>query len=296
MTVFTSSNLEAAAGTRPSPLPHFDLGGRGRPLHFLHANGYPPACYQPLLDGLNSDYRVFGMLLRPLWQGADPSSIRDWTPFSDDLLEFLEQYGATRTIGVGHSIGAVVTLRAALREPERFSALVLLDPVLLPRKQILLFRALRALGLEQRMRRRIEATLRRRRTFSDLEQLFTGYRRRDIFRFFSDAHLRALIQGITRPAPGGYELAYSPEWEARIYETGIWKDLDIWAGLRALTIPTLIIRGVETDTFWQTTGKQVQSLNAGIRVVAIPDATHLVPMERAEEVARAIREFTAGLG
>ena len=27
-------------------IPYIDFGGAGRPLHFLHANGYPPACYR----------------------------------------------------------------------------------------------------------------------------------------------------------------------------------------------------------------------------------------------------------
>jgi len=67
----------------------FDLGGVGQPLHFLHANGYPPDCYKPLLELLKTEYHVFGMLLRPLWGDAKPEAIKDWIPFSDDLLRFL---------------------------------------------------------------------------------------------------------------------------------------------------------------------------------------------------------------
>ena len=71
------------------------------------------------------------MLLRPLWPDSNPNDIQDWKPFSDDLLRFL---AAARqpapVIGVGHSIGAIVTLRAALRDPGKFRALILIDPVL----------------------------------------------------------------------------------------------------------------------------------------------------------------------
>lgn len=295
--MLSSTNSRAANISPPSPIPHFDLGGTGRGLHFLHANSYPPACYTPLLDRLKSKYHVFGMLLHPLWPRTDPKSIRDWRPFSSDLLEFLEQRQASEVIGLGHSIGAVVTLRAALRQPERFGALVLVEPVLLPRRSILQLRVLRLLGLARRMNAQVQAALRRRRHFDDREQLFAGYRRRDIFRFFSDEHLRTLAEGITRPsADGGYELAYSPEWEARIYETGIWNDLDLWAGLPALKIPTLIVRGVETDTFWESTGHQVQVTNPGVRMVSVPNATHLVPLEKPDEVFGAMQEFLAGIG
>jgi hypothetical protein len=39
----------------PSPVPHFDLGGTGLPLHFIHANGYPPACYKSLFELLQPE-------------------------------------------------------------------------------------------------------------------------------------------------------------------------------------------------------------------------------------------------
>ncbi|HEY5730649.1 MAG TPA: alpha/beta hydrolase [Anaerolineales bacterium] len=111
---------------------HFDLGGVGQPLHFLHANEYPPECYKLLFEFLKTEYRVFGMLLRPLWDDAKPEDIKSWHPLSDDLLRFLSDREAdsdktsqpTPIIGVGHSIGAVVTLRAALRDPGKFRALV----------------------------------------------------------------------------------------------------------------------------------------------------------------------------
>ena len=89
---------------------HFDYGGTGVPLHFLHANGYPPDCYKPLLELLQTQYHAFGMYLRPLWDDAKPEDLKTWQPLSDDLLRFLGNQ-RTPVIGVGHSIGAIVTLR-----------------------------------------------------------------------------------------------------------------------------------------------------------------------------------------
>ncbi len=109
-------------------IPHFDLGGNGHPIHFLHANGYPPACYQQLFELLKNEYHVFGMMLRPLWDETRPEEIDDWQSFSEDLRVFLSTYsygsssqGAPEpVIGIGHSIGAIVTLRAALKYPRKF--------------------------------------------------------------------------------------------------------------------------------------------------------------------------------
>ena len=273
-------------------IPGVDFGGTGLPLHFLHANGYPPACYRPLIERLVPDCHVFGMLLRPLWAGTVPNSIRDWKPFSEDLRQFLHETQRGSVIGLGHSIGAVVTLRTAIQEPSLFRALILIDPVLLPPARVLQLRIMRTLGILRRGSWMVESALRRRRHFDDLDQMFAGYRRRDVFQFFTDDELRALVEGLTRPSEGGgYDLVYSPEWEARIYQTGIWNDLDLWSGIRKMQMPMLFLRGEQTDTFFARTAEMAQERNPNVEVQTIPEATHLVPLERPAQVADAVKKF-----
>src|SRR5512146_748585 len=104
-------------------LPHFNWGGTGPPMHFLHANGYPPGCYKRLLDALAGDFRVFGMLLRPLWPEAVTPEIHDWHRFGGDRGHFLAKPRAGRVVGMGHAVGAIVTLRAGGLSPGLFRAL-----------------------------------------------------------------------------------------------------------------------------------------------------------------------------
>lgn len=273
-------------------IPFLDHGGNGEPLHFLHANGYPPPCYTPLLERLTSSYRVLGMLLRPLWPGSQPSEIEDWHPLSDDLRAFLEEQRLGPVIGLGHSIGAIVSLRLALREPERFRALVLLDPVLFPPSFISLWNVMRWLGLGHRAHPLIPTALKRRRSFNNLETVFQGYRKRPVFRYFSDEALSIYIAGITRPrSEGGYELAYPPEWESHIYYTGVWRDLELWRDLPRLAVPTLILRGAETDTFGWRSAWLVRRRNPRLRVETLERTTHLLPLERPGEVFEIMRSF-----
>ncbi len=275
----------------PTPIPFFDLGNEGPLLHFLHANGYPPGCYQALFDLLQARYHVFGMLLRPLWKGSKPNEIQTWKPFSDDLLQFLSLKASGPVIGVGHSIGAVVTLRAALREPYRFRALVLIDPVLFVPSFLLRWHVVRSLGLGDRLHPLIPGAKKRRRTFDDLERLFQRYRSRSIFRYMSDADLRVLIEGITQPkADGSYELVYSPDWEAQVYRTGM-HDFDIWHELPNLQVPTLFIRGAETDTFLEDAAKLVKQKQPQVRVETLEKSTHILPLERPQEVFDIIKSF-----
>jgi pimeloyl-ACP methyl ester carboxylesterase len=272
-------------------IPHFELGGTGQLLHFLHANGYPPGCYKPLLDLLKTKHHVFGMLLRPLWEDSETKEINDWHVFSGDLLRFLADYDAEPVIGVGHSIGATVTLRAALRDPSNFRALVLIEPVLFPYGRMIFWNIVRAIGLGKRLHPKIPGALRRRRTFDDLDLVFRGYRNREVFRYMSDENLRIYIQGITKPsANGGYELVFSPEWEARIYYTGL-RDFDIWRDLPNLEVPTLVLRGTESDTFWEAAANLIKRKQPKVQVEMFEKSTHLLPLERPKEVFEIIQSF-----
>lgn len=273
-------------------IPFTDFDSNGPQLHFLHANGYPPACYMPLFERLGTRYHVTAMHLRPLWPGAQPEEIDEWHPLTDDLLQFFDEQKFGQVIGIGHSIGAIVTLRAALRHPEHFRALILLDPVLFPPRFIAFWNLVTALGLGYRMHPLIPGAMRRRRVFDNLESLFKGYRRRHVFRYLTDDALRAYIKGISLPRPeGGFELAYSPEWEAHIYLTSVWHDMDLWRGLPKLKVPTMIIRGAETDTFLAPTARRVEKINPTIFLETIGKSTHIVPLERPEQVHQKIEWF-----
>ena len=286
----------------------FDLGGNGPPLHFLHANGYPPDCYRSLFNRLQTHYHVFGMLLRPLWQDSNPDEIRNWKPFSEDLLRFLtpptpdfdtseEMVHSTQpapVIGVGHSIGAIVTLRAALRDPSKFRALVLLDPVLYVPSYLLGWNFFRLIGLIHKVHPKIAGALKRRRTFDNLETLFQRYRIRDVFKYMSDEDLRYYIQGITRKKEQGYELVYSPEWESRIYYTGL-IDFDIWRDLPKLQVPPLFLRGGETDTFLEKAANLVKRKQPKAQVETLEKSTHLLPLERPKEVFEIMQSFLGKL-
>ncbi|WKZ34485.1 MAG: alpha/beta hydrolase [Anaerolineales bacterium] len=270
---------------------HFDLGGGGLPLHFLHANGYPPECYKPLLELLQEQYHVFGMKLRPLWDGAAIEALHDWHPLSGDLIRLLADLEVGPVIGVGHSIGGIVTLRAAIRDPGKFRAIILLDPVFFAPSFLVGWNFIRAIGLGEKTHPLIPAAKKRRREFDDLDALFRSYRSKSIFRYLSDDGLKSYIAGITKPkADGGYELAYTPEWETHIYLTGL-RDFDLWRGIPNLKVPALIIRGAETDTFLPNAERLVKKRNPKIQVHTINKATHILPLEHPQEVAEIIDNF-----
>lgn len=273
-------------------IPSLDFGGNGEELVFLHANGYPPECYRPLLSRLAEQYHVTAMMQRPLWPGSRPEEIQDWRPLTDDFLGFLDAHQTRPLVCVGHSMGGIALLRAALHEPHRFKAIVLLDPVLFPPDFIVFSNVMHRLKIGHSFHPLVVGARQRRREFDNLQRLFNGYRRKSVFRYMSDHSLRAYVEGIAcRKEDGRYQLRYSVEWELHLYTIAIWPDLDIWRGLPKLKMPALIIRGAETDTFWERTGRLAKRKNPKIRVETLKRSTHLVPLERPKEVSNLIQSF-----
>ncbi len=96
--------------------------GSGRPLVLLHGWGMNAAVWQPLLPLLSREWEVTTIEL-PGHGGSDSlpleSSIDDW---ADACL----QAAPPQAVWMGWSLGAQIALQAALRQPQRLKALVML--------------------------------------------------------------------------------------------------------------------------------------------------------------------------
>lgn len=274
-------------------IPALDFGGTGPPLHLATANGYPAPAYRRLIATLTTHYHVQAMVPRPLWPGSRPEILDNWQPLVDDLVQFMDERGARGWVGVGHSLGAVVSIAAALRRPELFRALVLIDPVFLHPAVMALFSLFQKLGLGERVHPLAPGARRRRRVFESEAAMFNRYRRAAVFARLDDDALRDYVAAALRPATGGrLELAYSPEWEVRVYITG---PLNLYGSLHRLKPPVLAVRGALTDTFSPAGVRRLQRHLPHAHVVDVAGAGHLVPLEQPEKVGKLIHAFLDNL-
>lgn len=270
-------------------LPQIDFGGSGPLLHFAHANGYPPQAYTPLLETLTPQFHVVAMVTRPQWPDSNPDEVKDWLPFVADLIQFLDERGERNIVGVGHSLGAITTLAAALQRPDLFRALVLIDPVLFRERLLWGLDIFRRLGLVHRVHPLIPGALKRRRVFTSADEMYSRYRRAPVFNRLDDRSLRAYVDSMAMPREDGQvELSFSPEWEVKVYETG---PLNLWARIKDLKPPMLIVRGGESDTFFPAAAQKVKRHLPQTVIHDVPQTGHLVPMEKPAEVGKLIIDF-----
>jgi pimeloyl-ACP methyl ester carboxylesterase len=268
-----------------------DFGGNGPVVHLAHANGFPPGTYRLLAEALNERYHVLALPSRPLWPDSRPESAPDWRPLADDLVEGLDELGLRGIAGIGHSLGAVLTMWAAIRRPDLFQAIVLIEPVILPPAWLWGLRVARRLGLEQKQPL-VQGALQRHRTWPSRKAAFDHYREKPLFARWSDDALWAYVESALRPGQDGlFELAYPPEWEAHIFGTA---PTDIWSDVAHLETPSLVIRGEMSRTFRPAAQARMARLLPAAKFITIPEAGHLVPSERPAETAAAILRFLPG--
>lgn len=243
--------------------PIFELGGEGTVINFALANGFPAQTYIPLYQPFTEDYRVMSLVPRPLWGDPIPPKKKlNWRKtFGQDLTQALIDYDLSDVILVGHSFGAIASIVAATNVPERIKALILLDPTILPRPFMLFLRTVQMLGLQTPLAKR---ALKRQTHFESVESAYEKFKRK---RLFSDWHHDALCQYAKSMIPDGDKLtlAWSREWEAYVFDTiytGTW---GLLPELRN-KMPILIVRGTESDTFFEKSAQQVRRI--------LPEATY----------------------
>lgn len=301
---------------RPAILPDLSLGGGGAPIALLHANGFPPGAYGALGRALAPWGELRGLRQRPLWPGEPSDGFVDWWPLAADALAWLDQISPAAPVrAIGHSLGAVAFFYAALTAPERFQSLVLIEPVFLP--PALLARLAAAGPTAATHLPLVQGALQRRDHWPDRAAAFAHLRPKPVFGRFGDAALWDYVAAGTVPVGSdtvgsytvgsdtvatsavgsaeagpdrggpvaGVTLACPRHWEARIYAC---PPLDVWDLLGGLTVPTLGLRGAETDTLTPEAWALWRELQPRASFRELAGLGHLLPLEDGAAVGAAI--------
>jgi len=271
-----------------NPPPLDDWGGTGPVLHLAHANGFPPGTYRQLIERLKTRYHVVSLRTRPLLPDQAPRSLRNWDDLVEDLARGLRAHGLEGVVGVGHSVGGTCSLLASTQDAGLFRAVVALDPVLFTGPRAVVFGMLERLGLSGRIPPARLAS-RRRDHWNSREEAGASYRKKPLFQGWDPACFEDyLTSGLTESPRGGFQLTIPRDWEARIFET---QPRATWRRLRSVPIPTLVLRGGDSDTLTPEALERVRRTVPGVRSEELPGTGHLFPLQQPEESSRRILAF-----
>lgn len=201
-----------------------------------------------------------------------------WPHLVDQLIESIKE----PVFGVGHSLGGYLHYLAAVRRPELYRAIVLLDaPIIGPFRGSVLG-AVKRLGIVDRVTP-AGATRDRRSSWNTRGEARAHFRSRKLFEKFTPECLDDYVRHGLAEDGGRLRLKIDPAIESQIYRT---IPHDMMRHLPALRVPAAFIGGADSDVVRRV---RLAGMRPKFRLRTVPGG-HLFPFEHPREAARSIAQ------
>jgi lipase len=272
---------------------HVAQRDRGPSLLMVHATGFHCRVWDQVIQRLPQSHAI--ALDQRSHGRSTQTPITSWAHFGEDLAGFVQARELHGLVGVGHSMGAHALVQAAAREPQRFQALLLVDPVIASPAAYHAPNPVLGSGMHPAAKRRSR--------FASAEEMIERFATRRPYDLFDAQSLRDYcIHGLLPAADGqGLELACTPLTEASVYMTGR-ANASVYASVRALQIPVWVMRArqrtPEADPFdysYSPTWPELADEFRFGRDLLIPDRSHFLPMEDPTQVAQRVGDLLGSI-
>jgi pimeloyl-ACP methyl ester carboxylesterase len=209
---------------------------------------------------------------------SDPAPDADYgdDALLGDLTAFADTLDLRRFSIVALSLGGRVAINYAGRNPGRVDRLVVVDigPDIAPAGRA------RVGGLMAAAPER----------FATVDEVVAHMRANAPL--YTEAMLRHRARHAVRPLPdGGFTWKYDRALRDAIRQGRLRVPADLWPQWRAITCPTLLVRGARSDVLADETAKRMVDELPHARLVVVPGAGHTVPGDQPAAFQSLLREF-----
>lgn len=253
-------------------LPHSDSGSRAAlPLVLLHGFPLDHSMWAAQRDALvAAGFRVLVPDLRGHGKAPSGRGPATMAAMAGDVLRMTDRAGVRRFGVAGFSMGGYVAFELLRQAPERVAGLALVDTRAEPDSD-----EAKAARIQTAERVRKEGA----RALSDamLPKMLTPH---------AQPEMRARVERVM--------LATPPEGAAQVL-LGMRDRMDARPLLKAVRVPTVVVVGSEDPVTPPDAARAMAEAVPGARLVVVEGAAHLAPVERPEEVARALVEWARTL-
>lgn len=249
--------------------------GIGPVLVFGHSYLWDHAMWAPQVEILSQHYRC---IVPDFWAhgGSDPAPMttRTLRDYADNILALLDHLNVDKFSMIGLGVGGMWGAELALKASTRVTALVLMDTFLGYEPEVMVAKYLAMLDII-RDQQQIPKTI-----INDITPLFFG---RD-----TQQHESALVAGFQDTL-----LSLQSERAIAISDMGrmIFGRRDTFDDIEFLTMPTLIMSGIEDRVHSPLEAQLMHDEIAGSQYVLIPDAGHISNLEQPQFVTEQLQRF-----
>lgn len=253
-------------------------------LVFAHANGLPGGSYETFLAPFRQDFNV--QYVDMLGHSPQLPVNNGWSNLVDELEAFYQPFKKP-VVGIGHSMGAVVTFILARRHPDWFSAVIMLDPPLANGWPGMLFRVGMALGLSDKLTP-AGLSKHRRESWPNWEDVEAYFDRRGFFQRFDPRCLKDYLNaGIVPDSGQGFTLKFKRDVEVAVFRSGPPGTM----GKPKLQVPGLLVSGETSEALFHKAAQR-HCRHHGMAHQFAP-GSHMFPMEKPEQAHEIINAWLA---
>lgn len=238
-------------------------GGPKPPLVLLHGLMGNSACWTPVARALEADFDVVMPDARGHGRSSAPLQGYRYDDHASDVVGLIRELELATPVLLGHSMGGMTAAVVASQIGRRSGGVILADPTFLsPERQ----REVRDSDVAEQHRRLLS------RDKDDLLaelRLRHSHRSPEIVAILAEARLQTRLSAfdvLTPPNPDYRQL------------------------VRTIGVPILIVLG-DTPVVSIETARELQSLNARVRIEQIQNAGHGLPYDQPERLAAVVRSF-----
>lgn len=256
-------------------------------IHFAHGNGFPSPCYTQLLNALQVQFDC--CYIERIGHDTRFPVTENWHNLVDEVISSIKTQASQPVIAVGHSLGGVLSLLAAIEQPELFKRVILLDSPLIGRFKSSIVRFSKMIGIIDHLTPAFRT--RGRRTHWDTrEEVWSYLKRRKLFGQFTERCLNDYIDYGLEKDESGYSLRFDPEIEYQIYRT-IPHLLQKYEG--RLIRPAALIYGNKSTVIDRL---DLHHMKKHYGVVGFETkGTHMFPLEHPEAVSQLIFDIVRAI-
>ena len=247
-------------------------------LVLLHGFTGHARSWDAFAEAMTDRYRVLALDQRghgeSAWAPADKYGASEMV---DDLAAFVRAMKLRRFTLLGLSMGGNVAIHYGGRKPPELDRLVIVDiaPEIVPA------------GAS-----RIQTGVRAKDTFESRDEAFAAARAGNAVP--PEAHHRSRVdQNLMRTEDGRFTWRY----DRALRSPSTVRPRDPEAGWRAVAdfaVPTLLIRGENSDILSPELAQRMLAANPIIRLTTVAGSGHSVPLDKPDEFLAACREFLKG--
>ena len=252
-------------------------------IYFAHANGFSAKTYSYLFE-LLAPHKV--SYIENIGHGEYEINY-NWAALTNELIADIESKHQTAVVGIGHSLGAIITLFAALKRPDLFSQIIVLDPPLLRPNVRFGIYMLGLLGLTDRYFVPAKKAKRRRQNFETRIEAYDYFKGKSLFLPFDERCLQDYVDfGLKKSEDNeNLTLTFLAEKEYQVFCTTPYR-----FPKGDLKIPATLVYSPKKEVLQPKDVAFLSKKWKWQKIISF-DGVHLFPMQKPQETANLIKKI-----